>query len=466
MGAMRWFLFFAVLSLCSALCGQAKVSLGQTQLSDVQRAQVSDDDIVIRGFVKDAATRRPLPYANVFVPGSNTGTVTNEEGYFVIKISTGVSKGIVGSLKSSSSSAASSTSSAAEAAAMSGSVPSISLEFSSLGYASVRLDSLVSNAEGKPLTVMLKPSSNLLSEVKVFGGDARSLVLAALARVGENYPEETQMLNLFYRETIKKGSRYVGISEGILDLYKTGYGVRRIGKDRVKVERSRKILNQRASDTLAVKIQGGPLLAVEFDLVKNPDALFDEHTIHWYSYTHERYAMLEGRTQYVVSFKPANIVDYPLYEGLLYIDAESLTLSRAEISMDISDRTKAERALLMKKPAGLRFRTLEASLVVSYRRRGERSCLDYIKSNIRFRCEWKRKLFVSSYNAISEMVVVDVERNPESNIPVSETFGKSQIFDDKALANWNRDFWKDYNIIEPTESLERAVAKLIRIYKR
>lgn len=331
MGAMRWFLFFAVLSLGSALCGQAKVSLGQTQLSDVQRAQVSDDDIVIRGFVKDAATRRPLPYANVFVPGSNTGTVTNEEGYFVIKISTGVSKGIVGSLKSSSSSAAS----AAEAAAMSGSVPSISLEFSSLGYASVRLDSLVSNAEGRPLTVMLKPSSNLLSEVKVFGGDARSLVLAALARVGENYPEETQMLNLFYRETIKKGSRYVGISEGILDLYKTGYGVRRIGKDRVKVERSRKILNQRASDTLAVKIQGGPLLAVEFDLVKNPDALFDEHTIHWYSYTHERYAMLDGRTQYVVSFKPAYIVDYPLYEGLLYIDAESLTLSRAEISMDM-----------------------------------------------------------------------------------------------------------------------------------
>lgn len=25
---------------------------------------------------------------------------------------------------------------------------------------------------------------------------------------------------------------------------------------------------------------------------------------------------------------------------------------------------------------------------------------------------------------------------------------------------WNEDYWKDYNIIEPTESLENAVKKL------
>ena len=261
----------------------------------------------------------------------------------------------------------------------------------------------------------------------------------------------------------------MGISEGILDLYKSDYSVRRRTGDKVRVAKSRKLLNQRASDTLAVKIQGGPLLAVEFDVVKNPDALFDEHSIHYYSFSHKGYAMMDENLQHVVEFKPLYVLDYALYEGVLYIDAESHTLTRAEISLDMSDRSKAERALLRKKPMGLRFKTLEASLVVSYRKRGECSSLDYIKSNIRFRCDWKRRLFSSSYSAVSEMVVVDLQEQPradvQKNLPAKERpFEKSQIFDDTAEQNWDRDFWREYNIIEPTESLERAVEKLKRIY--
>ena len=42
---------------------------------------------------------------------------------------------------------------------------------------------------------------------------------------------------MFYRETITKGSRYVAVSEGILDVYKSPY-VRRTGTQgllRVKI---------------------------------------------------------------------------------------------------------------------------------------------------------------------------------------------------------------------------------------
>ena len=119
--------------------------------------------------------------------------------------------------------------------------------------------------------------------------------------------------------------------------------------------------------------------------------------------------------------------------------------------------------------------------------------MDYIKSNIRFRCDWKRRLFSSSYSAVSEMVVVDLQEQPQGglqdrlrgdakerpqrdlkeqpradvqrNLPARERpLEKSQIFDDTAEQNWDRDFWREYNIIEPTESLERAVEKLKRIY--
>ena len=115
---------------------------------------------------------------------------------------------------------------------------------------------------------------------------------------------------------------------------------------------------------------------------------------------------------------------------------------------------------------GLRFRCLEASFVVSYRMRGELFFLDYVKSLLRFRCEWKRRMFASAYIASSEMVVVDMDEAPASAIPHSESFGNRDYFDESAPCNWDRDFWKDFNIIEPTESLEKAAAKLSRLYRR
>lgn len=78
-------------------------------------------------------------------------------------------------------------------------------------------------------------------------------------------------------------------------------------------------------------------------------------------------------------------------------------------------------------------------------------------------------LFTIKVKSSSEMVVVDLQEQPradvQKNLPARERpFEKSQIFDDTAEQNWDRDFWKEYNIIEPTESLERAVEKLKRIY--
>ena len=78
-------------------------------------------------------------------------------------------------------------------------------------------------------------------------------------------------------------------------------------------------------------------------------------------------------------------------------------------------------------------------------------------------------LFTIKVKSSSEMVVVDLQERPRADVQKNlsareRPFEKSQIFDDTAEQNWDRDFWKEYNIIEPTESLERAVEKLKRIY--
>ena len=428
---VKW-LWLMVICLCLQTTQAAArvTTLAEAAVVQAEAAvmQSPDSTMVLRGVVRDAQSRRRLPNVNVFIPGGDVGTMTNEDGTFVLKVTHEAAQG--------------------------------ELAFSCLGYAGRKLSiSELTDAHGTG-NVYLVPESRLLSEVTVYGGDAKELVYEALARVGANYPLQPNMLQMFYRETIMKGSRFVGISEGVLDVFKEGYKHRALGKDRVRIGRGRRLLSQKSRDTLAVKVQGGPTLSVYFDVVKNPDFLFDAETMGYYAFRHERMDVLGDRLHYVVSFRPLVKVEYPLYSGLLYIDMQSLCLSRVECSLDVSQEEKVNKMLLQKKPAGLRFRVREASMVIAYRPHGQRATLDYVRSTIRFKCDWKRRLFSQAYAAVAEMVTVDLDNAPRSNIPLQEAFGTKRLFDDEAEANWDADYWAEYNIIEPTESLEKAVKKL------
>lgn len=390
-------------------------------------AQSADSLVTLKGIVRDASTKKRLANVNVYIPGRDIGTMTNGDGVFALKIG---KDDVAGKLL-----------------------------FSCIGYANTRMacrDFLSDKVE----TIYLNPVSKILGEVMVYGGDARSLVEEAFRKIDVNYPIRQHLLNMFYRETIMKGSRFVGISEGVMDVVKDSYKRRSVSRDRVRMKRGRRLLSQKSRDTLAVKVQGGPMLSVYLDVVKNADAVFDRETMSFFSFKHEHMEMLNDRLHYVVSFRPMVSLDYPLYSGLLYIDIQNMCLIRAELSLDVSDKEKANKMLLKKKPIGLRFSTRESSIVMSYRQHGEKACLDYVRSTIRFKCDWKRRLFSSAYTAVAEMVVVDVDDNVQTNIPFAESYSNTRLFSDEAEQNWDEDFWKDYNIIEPTESLEKAVAKL------
>lgn len=213
-------------------------------------------------------------------------------------------------------------------------------------------------------------------------------------------------------------------------------------------------------NTVAVKIAGGPYLPVMLDVVKNPDALFSLEELDYYDFKMEPPVMIDDRQQYVVSFRPRVKVDYALNIGKVYIDCETQSFTRAEYSLDVSDRMKATRAVLYKKPSGLRFKAQEVEFVVTYKYQDGVSYLNYIRTKTRFKCDWKRRLFSSGYTTNAEMVMVDREETQSAPISRREAFGSHDIFYDMVDDFNDTDFWRDYNIIEPTESLEKAVAKL------
>ena len=387
--------------------------------------QAEEPFITISGIVKDKQTKKRLGYVNLSVPGTSVGTITNEEGEFTIKVRN--------------------------------SLQARQVEVSHIGY----LNDIIP-VTGKNLsdyTVWLEPNTNSLAEVIIRADDPRIIVQEALRKVDDNYLTTGSMLTGFYRETAQKGKRYINISEAIIDIYKTSYKGRSVDRDRVQIYKGRKLLSQKASDTLAIKLLGGPNLSVYVDVVKNPDLLLSPEILPYYAFRMEESTMLNDRPHYVISFVPAVILPYALYEGKLFIDKERLSFSRAEFALNMDDQVKATEAILRRKPFGLRFKPLEVSFLVTYKEQEGVTRLSYIRNEVRFKCDWKRKLFSTNYTVVSEMVVTD-GREAQSGIPYRFAFKADQSLSDKVLDFADESFWGAYNIIEPTESLENAVNKL------
>ena len=384
--------------------------------------------LLVTGIVKDKETRRALANVNIAVRGTNIGTVTNADGVFSLKVSKEeLSGGVV---------------------------------VSHLGYQNVTVSAETLTDERRRPVVWLTPTTMTLDMLNVYGGSPLALVEQAIRRVSQNYASDTHLFSAFYRETIQKRNRYIGVSEAVADVYKTDYGMRDVSHDRVQILKGRRLESQKRSDTLAVKIAGGPNLPLYLDVAKNDAELLSLDMIHCYRFQMQFPVSIDDRMQYVVAFEPRIDLDEPLYYGLLYIDQQTLTISRAEFHLDLRDKEKAVRRILRKKPHGLRFKPVEVSYLVTYRYQDGRSYLNYLRNVMRFKCDWKKRLFSSTFTTTTEMVMVDRTDRPQERIRLKDAFGQRDVFYDVVDEYWNEDFWRDYNIIEPTESLESAVKKL------
>lgn len=391
---------------------------------------IAQDDGVwtLSGKVTDAKTRKPM--AHVSVTDRSVGTVTNEAGEFTLKLQKAPK----------------------------------TVTFSCLGYKTQRLDA--SAMGGVRVEVRLEPSSVMLDEIVVRGADAKELVLRAMEKIYENYPDEPNLLRGFYRETVEKRSHFTSISEGVVDVYKTGYD-KDDWRDGVAILKGRRLLSQRPSDTLSVKLQGGPVMPIMLDVVKQRDILLNEEELNNYTFRYVTMSKADDRNQYVVEIAPLYVLPYALYRGRLYIDQETLAFTRIDLSLDMSDPGKVTQMILKKKPLGLRFTPHELSIYIDYKTDNGVTRINYIRNVIRFRCDWKRKLFKSNYTVTSEMVVTDRQEGKELKpIKSRDTFNRKDNFYDKVVYFNDPDFWGNENIIEPTEDLLKGIEKIKRRISR
>ena len=381
---------------------------------------------VVSGVVLDRQTGRALNHVSVTAEGGKAHTVTNEDGRFVLKI------------------------------------PQMSkyVQLSHISYRTRRQN--LTEGQTENLRIYMTSSTVELSEIVVSPNEPLQIVQAAIERIEKNYPEDPELVRCFYRETARRGSRFISIAEAVTDMYKTGYD-RGPDWDAVAILKGRRLMSMKKKDTLGVKIQGGPVLPLMVDVAKNRDYVLSREHLGDYIYRMEIPVMINDRLQYVVSMKPKYVTSFPLMYGKLFIDQETLTFTRAELQLDVRDWRKASDYMLVKKPLGLHFRPKELTVTVVYETDAlGKTRMSYVRNEMRFNCDWKRRLFASPFTTVSEMVVTDrLFKGDEVKRPRGRnSFGLRDRFYDRVEYFDDPDFWEGYNIIEPTESLENAIGKL------
>jgi len=386
--------------------------------------------IVYRGVVKDSKTNQELPFATIEAGESGIATVSNIDGEFVIKISkdTKVEE----------------------------------LKVSYVGYknASMKLENLASEDQ---LEILLDPTSVRIKEVSVRPKDATELINKVLANITSNYSNNPMMMKGFYRETIKSGRKYVSISEAVVDIYKEGY--KNSNYDKVKINKGRKSADVKKMDTILFKLQGGPAISVLLDIVKNPYILLSDNYQEVYNFYISDVTTINNKLHYVVSFKQKPYIDTPFYMGKLFIEMDRLAITEAEFELYMENSEEASTYFIRKKPIGMRFIPEKAIYRTSYTIQDDQWYFSYARAEAKFKVNWKKKLFNSTYTTMAELAITEKDTENIHKFGRKETFRSTDVLAETVYTFFDTDFWGEYNVIEPDQSIEQAIKKLNRKMK-
>ncbi len=383
------------------------------------------------GKVLDSSTGKVLPFANIEAMGSTIATISNIDGEFVIKVPNNLNVS--------------------------------SFKVSYLGFANKTIPK-TDFTGNDPLNIRLNPSPIPLNQVTIRPMNATDIISLVLKKLAMNYSNQQMMMTAFYRETIKNRRNYVSISEAIVDVSKSSYS-NNIQTDLVWINKGRKSANVEKMDTAIVKLQGGPVVSLLLDIAKNPYIVFEGNYQSQYDFNMGNIISINDKFHYVLYFQPKSYIDNPLFEGKLYIEIESLAITEAEFSLNLDNKEEAARFFIEKKPVGMTLTPEKAVYRCNYIIRDNKWYFNYSRAEVKFKVDWNKKLFNSYYTIMSEIAITDRENIAMKNLAKKDKFRQNDILDEKVYTFFDPNYWGDYNVIEPDQSIESAIRKLNRKFK-
>jgi hypothetical protein len=386
----------------------------------------------IKGKVVDAESRAPLVFATVAVKESNVAIVTNIDGEFTLKIGE--------------------------------TVAAKNLEVSFLGYKNktIPISDLKDNGYKNVITLEAAPIP--IKEIIVKPLDPVTIVEKAISNISKNYATEPNLMTAFYRETIRKNRTYVSIGEAVVEIFKAPYNSD-LRFDGARIYKGRKSSDVEKMDTVLFKLQGGPVSVLSLDLTKNTESVLTRDAMQYYNYSLSGVIEIAGKPHYVIDFVQKPSVDMPLFMGSLYIEMDSYAISEAEFGYNVSDKDAAASIFIKKKPLGMEVTPEMVTYRTKYREQDGKWYFAYSRAEVKFKVDWKKKLFNTYYTTMSEIAVTDRTNEEVIKFASKDKIKYNDVFSEKVSSFTDPTFWGEYNVIEPDQSIESAIRKLSKKLK-
>ncbi len=388
--------------------------------------------LTIKGKVVDATTGDPLVFATVAVKESNVAIITNIDGEFTLKIGEALT--------------------------------AKNLEVSFLGYKNKIIPISEMRDNGYKNVISLETAPIPIKEIIVRPLDPVDIVEKAIGNIGKNYESVPNLMTAFYRETIRKNRTYVSIGEAVVEIFKAPYD-NDLRFDGARIYKGRKSSDVEKMDTVLFKLQGGPVSVMSLDIAKNTESILTKEAMQYYNYSLNGVIEIDNKPHYVIDFMQKPSVDIPLFMGSFYIDMDSYAITEAEFGFNLADKEAASSIFIKKKPLGMKVTPEVATYRTKYREQNGKWYFAYSRAEVKFKVNWHRRLFNTFYTTMSEIAVTDRTDQEVIKFAGKDKIKYNDVFSEKVSAFTDKEFWGDYNVIEPDQSIESAIRRLSRKLK-
>lgn len=382
--------------------------------------------LVIRGNVYDHQGGKPVPFASVGITQQNLGTITNAEGYFVLKLPAQFAE--------------------------------VSLVVSHMGYISREIP--IRLLDEQKVDIYLERRVISLQEVIIRYIDPVTIVARALQQRDENNMVEPAYVTTFYREGVQKNNRYISYSEAVFKVYKSPYRLSE-NADQVKLLKSRKVQNTSSGDTVMLKLKAGILSGLQLDIVKSVPGFLDLDDFPEYAYTYTDLVSYNDRDAYAINFEQLEGIDDALYKGTVYIDNQNFAILGADFEINPEYLDKAIDNLVLKKSRKLIVKLEKIRYTVSYKRFNNRYYLNHARCDLQLRTRLRNRLISDNFSTFLEIATCHIDTANVIRFEKEEVLKPNVVFSDMPYS-YDESFWGDYNIITPEEKLNEALSRINR----
>ncbi len=398
-----------------------------TTLKRISPSQPAVSFIIAEGTVRDKESKEPLAFASVSLEESSLGNVTNQNGFFQLKIPD--------------------------------SLQHANVRISYLGYKPCTVPATLLASPGNNADIYLETSVIPLQEVIIRLVNPEKIVRDMLEQRPENYAKNPAYLTVFYREGIDYKKGLVNLTEGVFKIYKSPFCSEEA--ERAKLLKMRKISSNEKNDTLVVKLKAGVYSALNLDVVKTLPDFFVMDAENPYHYTKVDMTEMDGRLAHVVTFEQKQGLNETAYKGTLFIDAENAALLQAEFEVDPRYIQRLKNTFVVRQSKQLNVIPRQARYYVSYKAWNGTYYLNYVRGELNFEVARKNRLFnrTSMVNAYFEMAVCKIDTVDVKRFPNRESIATRNVFSETHFM-YDALFWDDFNIIPPEEWLNKAIEKI------